>query len=192
MKLGLSFKRLQVNNNNINPRNLLSKAGPERGVAELRCYWRIQIMCCAWQTHLGRRKTLAKSSNRNLQIQQLLSSLVQGFRELDHRVFVAEGTWAAVLWFGDWKNTFAMWIFELVDVSSFRLITAFQHDHQINGRCNTTNDQFREKLSWRTDNMWVTLIKPRLVAGQQTHLITCTHAHFNNTFFTALILQASI
>lgn len=57
MKLRLSFKRLEVNNNNINPRNLLSKAGPERrGVTELCCYWPIPNMCRAWQTHLGRSK----------------------------------------------------------------------------------------------------------------------------------------
>ena len=86
MKLCLGFIRLEVNNNNINPTNLFSKAGPEG--TEQYYYWWTLIMCSAWQTHLGRRKTFAKSSNRNLQIQQPLSSLVQGFRELDHRVFV--------------------------------------------------------------------------------------------------------
>lgn len=132
MKLCLGFKRLEVNNNNINPTNLFSKAGPER--TELYCYWWTLVTCCTWQTHLGPRKTFTKSSNRNLQIRQLLSSLVQGFRELDHRVFMGEGTFYGVsmLWFGDWKNAFATWIFELVDVSSFWLITLFQHYHQIN------------------------------------------------------------
>lgn len=47
-------------------------------------------MCCAWQTHLGRRKTLAKSSNGSLQIPQLLSSLVQGLRESNPWVFAGE------------------------------------------------------------------------------------------------------
>lgn len=119
MKLCLSFKRLQVNNN-INPTNLLLKAEPAG--TEQYYYWWTLIMCCTWQTHLGLRKTFTKSSNRNLKIHQLLSSLAQGLQELDHRVFVGQGIWVSMLWFGDWKNTFVMWIFELLDVSSLWLI----------------------------------------------------------------------
>lgn len=182
MKLCLSFQRLEVNNNNINPTNLSSKAEPEG--TEQHYYWWTLIMCCAWQTHLGQRKTFAKSSNRNLQIQQLLSSLVQGFPEPDHRVFVVEGTWVSLLWFGGWKDTFAMWIFELVDSSSFWLIIQLKRDASVTTsppdtrkKCHTANDHFQEKLLWNADSLWVMLIKPRLVACQQIRSETQSHLH---------------
>lgn len=149
MKLCLGFIRLEVNNNNINPTNLFSKAGPEG--TEQYYYWWTLIMCCAWQTHLGRRKTFAKSSNRNLQIQQLLSSLVQGFWELDHRVFVREGTWVSMLWF--WERALLQckslnwWMCPAFDWSFWwKWALLFQHRHQINRKhwLKTTNDHFQE------------------------------------------------
>lgn len=182
MKLCLSFWRLEVNNNNINPTNLSSKAEPEG--AEQHYYWWTLIMCCAWQTHLGQRKTFKNSSNRNLQIQQLLSGLVQGFREPDHRVFVAEGTWVSLLWFGDWEHAFAMWIFELADLSSVWLIIRLKMDASVSTsppdtqkKCHTANYLFQEELLWNADSLWVMLIKSRLVASQQIQSQTQSHLH---------------
>lgn len=162
-------------------------------------------MCCAWQTHLGtERKIFAKSSNRNLQIQQLLSSLVQGFWELDHRVFVGEGTWASVLWFGYWKEHFCnvnLWTCGCVQFSIDHSVSTLPADKKEKSGCDATNDQFQEKLLWNADSPWVMMIKPRLVAGQQieikwriivlAHEETHIHTHFK-MLLRAYILQTSI